>query len=82
MKSWQLQQAKAQLSRVVKEAMLHGPQEISLHGKPSVVLISKTEYDKLVKPSSSFIDFIRQSPLVGIDLRLERDKSMTREIDL
>ncbi len=41
MHAWQLQDAKARLSEVVKAASLHGPQEITLHGKPAVVVISK-----------------------------------------
>jgi antitoxin Phd len=82
MKCWQLQQAKALLSTVVKEAMTHGPQEISLHGTPVVVVLAKKEYDKLTKPKISFIKFMRQSPLVGSKLKLQRDQSLTREIDL
>lgn len=82
MKSWQLQEAKAHLSKVVKEAMIHGPQEISLRGEPAVVVISKEEYDKLKKPKSSFIQFMRKSPWVGINLRLKRNRSLTRKVKL
>jgi prevent-host-death family protein len=82
MRSWQLQQAKAHLSQVVKEAMLNGPQEISLHGEPVVILISKAEYDKLVKPKPSFVEFMRKSPLAGVQISVSRDKSLTRKVDL
>jgi len=82
MRSWQLQEAKAHLSQVVKEAMLHGPQEISLRGEPAVIVISKTEYDKLAKPKPSFVEFMRQSPLTGINLKLKRDDSSTRDTEL
>lgn len=68
MKSWQLHQAKAHLSQVIKDAMLHGPQEISLHGESAVILMSKVEYDQLVKPKSSFVEFMRQSPLAEAPL--------------
>jgi antitoxin Phd len=82
MKSWQLQDAKAQLSKVVKEAMTHGPQEISVRGESAVIVISRKTYDQLVKPKPSFVEFIRQSPLVNTKIRLDRDKSLTRDIKL
>ena len=82
MKSWQLQDAKAHLSQVVKEVMADGPQEISLRGKPAVVLISKKEYDSLMKPKPSFVQFMKQSPLRGAKIKLKRSRSLTRNIDL
>lgn len=82
MRSWQLQEAKAHLSKVVKEAIIHGPQEISLRGEPAVVVISKDEYVKLAKPKPTFITFMRQSPLVGIKITFPRDRSVSRNIDL
>jgi Arc/MetJ-type ribon-helix-helix transcriptional regulator len=34
------------------------------------------------KPSKSLVDFFRESPLVGLELDLERDKDTGRDIDL
>lgn len=82
MRNWPLQDAKAHLSQLVKEAMIQGPQEISLRGEPAVVVISKNQYLQLIKPALSFIDFIRSSPLVGVKLRVDRKSSSTRDIDL
>lgn len=82
MHTWQLQKAKAQLSLVVKEAIHHGPQEISLHGEPVVVVIAKSEYDKLLQPKQSLVDFMRASPLASTSINLQRDRSLTRKIDL
>ncbi|MGB6976848.1 MAG: type II toxin-antitoxin system Phd/YefM family antitoxin [Gammaproteobacteria bacterium] len=82
MRTWQLQGAKAHLSEVVKEAILHGPQEITLRGEPAVVVISKKEYSELVKPKLSFVEFIRCSPLASSGINLERDASLVRDIDL
>lgn len=82
MKTWQLQEAKAHLSEVLRAAIQHSPQEITLRGKTAAVLISKEDYDKLVKPKPSFVQFIRHSPLVGVTLNLKRDSSRTREIDI
>lgn len=82
MHSWQLQDAKARLSEVLKQVAKQGPQEITLHGKAVAVLISKTQYDQLMRPKLSFVEFMRNSPLVGVKLSIARNKSSTRDIDL
>lgn len=83
MQSWQLQEAKARLSEVLKQASLHGPQEITLRGKSAVVVISTNDYKKLLKKSKpSFITFLRQSPLAKTRLILKHDTSTTRDVDL
>ena len=82
MRAWQLQEAKARLSEVVKEASLHGPQEITLHGKPAVVVISKQQYNKLLKSKPDFVTFIKNSPLKGSEIDLQRESSLTRDEDL
>jgi hypothetical protein len=45
-------------------------------------VISKAEYNRLKKSQISLVDFVRQSPLVGIDLYIERDQSLPRDINL
>jgi antitoxin Phd len=82
MHSWQLQDAKARLSEVVRNATTEGPQSITVHGKPTVVVISYDEFERLAKPKSSFVEFMRQSPLMGMDLALTRNRSKTRDTDL
>jgi antitoxin Phd len=79
---WQLQDAKNQFSEVVKKAMTEGPQIVTRHGEEVVVILSKVEYDRLQKSQTNLLEFFRQSPLVGIDLDLERDKSLPRDIQL
>jgi antitoxin Phd len=81
MRRWQLQEAKARLSEVVKSAR-EGPQEISVRGEPAAVVLSVEEYERLKKKKLSLAEFVRRSGLVGVDLDLERDKSPTRDIDL
>lgn len=82
MNTWQLQSAKAQLSQLVQKAITAGPQQISVRGEVKVVVLTKEEYDHLTQKKTSFIDFIRQSPLFGLKINLKRDKSLTRDIDL
>lgn len=81
-KTWQLQEAKSHFSEVVKSAIADGPQNITLRGESVVVIISKKQYDSLVKPHPSFVKFMQQSPLVGIKLDLKRNSSPTRDVEL
>ena len=82
MKTWQLQHAKSHLSELVKNASSGAPQEITLRGKPAVVVLSLQQYEKLKQPKQKLVSFLRQSPLMNSDLELHRDKSPMRDIDL
>ena len=82
MRSWQLQEAKARFSEVVKSAHSDGPQEITLRGQPAAVLLSAEDYARLTCAKPGLVDFLRQSPLVGVELQIERDRSPVREIEL
>ena len=79
---WQLQEAKNRFSEVVNKAIEEGPQTVTRHGEEIVIILSKAEYNRLVKSQTSLLEFFRQSPLVGIELELERDSSLPRDIDL
>ncbi len=83
MREWALQDAKARLSEVVRLAMKHTPQEITVRGAPAVVVLSKQDYDRLTKRAVSLTEFMRNSPLSGADdVEFTRDQSLTRETDL
>lgn len=82
MRTWQLQEAKAHLSDLVREASLGKPQEITLRGNPAVVVLSTDQYQRLVHPKPSLVNFLRQSPLAGVEIAVTRDKSPDREVDL
>ena len=82
MKTWQLQEAKARLSEVIKKASKEGPQTITMRGEPTAVVISKAEYDRLKRPKENLIDFMRRSPFFGIDLDFKRDQSLTRKVNI
>ena len=81
---WQLQTAKARFSEVFRLARTEGPQRITRQGKEGVIMISDEQYEQLKAKSrrKSLVEFFRQSPLVGIELHLERDKDTGREITL
>lgn len=82
MRAWQLKDAKARLSEVLKLAQRQGPQEITVHGRPAAVVLSREDYDDLVAEKPSFVDFMRASPLVGLELEFERDTSPPRDVAL
>ena len=76
---WQLRKAKARLSEVIKKAAKEGPQKITVHGEPAAVVISSKEYERLKRPKYSFIQFMRRSPLYGLELDLRREQTLTRD---
>lgn len=80
--TWQLQEAKARLSEVIRRAVREGPQEITVHGQQAAVVLGAAEYQRLTRTKPSFLEFMRASPLVGVELELEREDSLTREVAL
>jgi prevent-host-death family protein len=79
--TWQVQEAKQHFSAVVQHALEEGPQVVTRHGKPVVVIIAAEEYERLREPAPSFKDFLLNGPDFSL-LDLERDTSLPREIDL
>jgi prevent-host-death family protein len=83
MHTWQIQEAKARLSTLVRNAEQEGPQEITHHGRSVAVLLSRDDYDRLTGNRESLVEFMRRSPLYDQDdLAIERDLSLTREFEL
>ncbi|MBB5015858.1 type II toxin-antitoxin system Phd/YefM family antitoxin [Rehaibacterium terrae] len=83
MRAWQIQEAKAHFSELVREAEQDGPQEITWHGRPVAVVLSRSEYERLTGTGQSLVEFMRRSPLHGAeDIDLDRDRSPTREVPL
>jgi antitoxin Phd len=82
MSNWPLQDARARLSELIKHAQTKGPQEVSVRGEPAVVVLAKKDYDRLVKPKPDLVSFLRDSPMAGAPLDVERGRSPVREIDL
>jgi prevent-host-death family protein len=62
MSEWQLQQAKARLSELLKRARDEGPQVVTLHGKPAAVVLSAAAYEKLIQDKPSFAEFLLSGP--------------------
>ncbi len=83
MHAWQMQEAKARLSEVVKLAESEGPQDITLHGRSVAVVLSRAAFERLSGNEYSLVEFMRQSPFYGLEeIEFDRDRSPTREVAL
>jgi prevent-host-death family protein len=68
---WQLQEAKAMFSQVVRSADQE-PQIITVHGKESAVILSMERYKKLTLPKENLVRFMEQSPWASLGTELPR----------
>lgn len=82
MQSWPVQEAKARFSELMRDTVVNGPQAITVRGRRTAVVLSVQDYDRLKRPRSSLTEFLRKSPLGGIELDIERDRSPPRDVDL
>ncbi|MDQ6971615.1 MAG: type II toxin-antitoxin system Phd/YefM family antitoxin [Mariprofundaceae bacterium] len=82
MSSWQLQEAKARFSELINKAGSEGPQQVTVRGKPSAVVISVDEYEAMKRSRPDFVHFMRSSPLTGEALNISRSDSPVRDVDL
>ena len=73
MHKWQFQKVKVHMSKLARL--------ISVHGQEKVVMLSVKDDKKVSVKKPDFIEFMRQSPLRGVDLDMERDRSSGRNID-
>src|SRR5712692_8778189 len=82
---WQVQTAKARFSEVFRLARTAGPQLITRQGKEGVVMLPVEQFNQLAakaRQPKSLVQFFRQSPLVGANLNLKRDKDAGRDVEL
>jgi prevent-host-death family protein len=82
MQTWQMQEAKARMSELVKRAQTQ-PQDITWHGKSVAVVMSRETFDRLSQAQDSLVAFMRRSPLYGADdIVFDRETGLTREVTL
>lgn len=80
---WQLQEAKNRFSEVVDEALTHGPQTVTRHGREVVVILSMEEYKRIKQPSKSIVDVLMQIPdEYRVELDVSRVPDYGRDIEL
>jgi len=80
--SWKLQDAKAQFSKVVEDALNKGPQYVTRHGHNAVVIIAADEYEELITPKVPFNEFLMSFPKISDQSIFERTKDYPRDIKL
>jgi antitoxin Phd len=80
MAQWQLQDAKARFSELVRAARERGPQTVTVRGESAVVVLSERQYRSLQVRAKqpTLAELMRGSPLMGVALDIERDRSLTR----
>ena len=66
----------------MRDAAVNGPQTITVRGRRTAVVFSAQDFDRLKRPSSTITEFLRTSPLAGVELDVERDLSPPRGVDL
>ena len=74
--TWQLQEAKNRLSTLVENALTRGPQTITRHGTPTVVVVAAAEFHQQRSRRKSIVELFEL--VRGLDLDVKRDKSATR----
>jgi antitoxin Phd len=82
---WQLQTAKARFSELFRRARTEGPQWITKQDKEAVVMLPAEDFEALTaraKQPKSFVQFMRESPLMGSGINLEREEDYGRDVDL
>jgi len=81
---WQLQDAKARFSELVRRARSEGPQRVSVHGRDEVVIIAAEEYRRLSGSQSGrvLIQAIQASPYREIQIEPSRRPMPVREVSL
>jgi antitoxin Phd len=80
--TWQLQEAKNRFSEVVEEALQHGPQTVTRHGREAVVILSYEEYTKLKPQQTNLLQALQIPQEYRVDLKIERSQELPRNIDL
>jgi prevent-host-death family protein len=82
-RTWQLQEAKARFSELVRQAEGGQAQLVSKHGVPRVVVVDVATYERLTAPGRSLVDALLAAPRFETDeLGIERDPSPPRPSDV
>jgi prevent-host-death family protein len=84
--TWPVETARANFARLIDGALSGRPQRIRRRGKDVVVVLAAEDYDRLVAPRDSLVDFFRNSPLAEAmaagEIDLDRDRDEIRDLDL
>ena len=79
---WQLQEAKGNFSQLIKRAAGGDAQVVTVHGKPTAVVVSAEEYARLTRRKSKLSSALLRPDLAAEDLDISRSKDTGRNIEL
>lgn len=79
---WQLQEAKSNLSQLIKQAASGDAQVVTVHGKPVAVVVSVAEYARLTRRRGRISSALLRPDLAIDDLDLSRSRDTGRDIEL
>ena len=83
MRTWQLQEAKARFSELVRLDEGGEPQLVTKRGVASVVVLNVATYKRLIAPGRSLLGALLAAPrFEPEELPLDRDRSTGRPTDL
>jgi prevent-host-death family protein len=81
---WQLQEAKARFSEVVRRAKQEGPQHVTVHGREEVVVIGADDFRRLAgeRSGQALVDAMRTAPSRSASIDPPRSRMPVRDVDL
>lgn len=74
--TWQLQEAKNRFSEVVQRAINDGPQTVTRHGRPTVVIVAAEDYAAQTG-REKLTTILRQCPIRGWNVTRDKDLGRT-----
>jgi len=79
---WQLQEAKGNFSQLIKRAANGDAQIVTVHGKPTAVVVSVKDYARLTRRRSKLSSALLRPDLAAEDLDISRSRDSGRNIQL
>ena len=74
-------EAKECFSELLREAE-DAPQVVTVRGRPTAVVLSTRTHERLTGRKPSLVECLNASPLAGVWIELDRDRSFPREVRL
>lgn len=80
---WQLQEAKNNLSQLIKQAAAGDAQVVTVHGRPTAVVVSAEDYARLTRRGGGKLSAALLNPdIEGEDLDFSRSRDIGRNVEL
>ena len=81
---WQLQEAKAKFSELVRRAKEEGPQHVTIHGRDEVVIIAADDFRRLAgeRSGQALVDAMRIAPHPSARIDPRRSRMPVRDVDV